>query len=426
MFMQSFLSALFRYSVRNPTIFKIVVFLRNSIPDSYLKVKSIIQGWKKYPIPEGIIDSVHSYAKANSFDFRVAKDAMVLHNAKPHTHTDLDESFKNNLQVRFTPQFTISIPQGRVVNQGFVISHDNRVLEEVSMMFNGSKPVYKKIDGSHKIFSTNLAKKPAEYIDGRVAVLATPSAQHNYYHWMMELLPRLQILKMSGYDLIDDIDYFFVNSTASKFQQETLRASGIPSHKIIDSIWHPHVCARELVVVSRTGINGFFDQHTVHFLRNLFKDHLQQKKSRKIYLNRHNVRHRKILNEDKLESLLINCGFESISLDNLSVPEQAALMSSSKIVVSGHGASLTNLVFCQQGTKVLELFQRKNIHPIYWGISNLLGLEYHYVKSIQEDNMHAESDEDNNFSDMVFDLEEVQKILHTMLEPTPRRKYHSA
>ena len=408
------LSTIYKYSVKNPTAFKVVVFLRNNIPDIYLKMKALLKRWKKHPIPFGVIESIQSYAKQHGYQVNIAKEQKAITYEMPKLASDhpVDPRFTENREVTFPAQFTSIIPNGRVVNQGFVISPDNRILEEVSMTFDGSKPIYKKIGAEHKLFKTGIAKKPAEHINARVAVLATPSAQHNYYHWMMELLPRLQTLKMSGYDLVEDIDYYFVNSTAGSFQMETLKACGIPFNKIIDSIWHPHVSASELVVISRTGVNGFFDIHTINFLRNLFADHLQTHKSRKIYLNRRNVRHRRILNEDELETVLFEYGFESVSLDNLTVAEQAELLSSAEMVVSGHGASLTNLIFCQPGTKILELFQHNNIHPIYWGISNLLDLDYHYAKSVSHKSIKSMTiDEDNNFSDMIFDIKEVRSLL---------------
>ena len=420
----SLLSTIFKYSVKNPTIFKIAVFFRNHVPNTYLLFKSFLLRWKRYSKPQEVLESMRSYAEVNKFECKVIKEATVLHHPLPKTISEyIDNAFKHNVQITFPAQMITTIPFGRVVNQGFVITPDNSILEEVSMMFNGSKPVYKRIDNSHKLFTTDIATKPAEFIDARIAVLATPSAQHNYYHWMMELLPRLQTLRMGGFDLNNDIDYFFVNSTASSFQKETLKACGVSTNKIIDSIWHPHVTARELIVISRTGKDGFFDHHTVNFLRGLFKDSMKKTNSKMIYLNRHNVRHRRILNENELEQMLINYGFESISLDNLSVSEQASLLSSAKVVISGHGASLTNLVFCHKGTKVLELFQSNNIHPIYWGISNILDLEYHYLKSSEA--INDSHDIESNFSDMVFDLNDVEKALKLMLKSTTTPNLYS-
>lgn len=392
-------------------------WLLSCIIKAQLKIKSYIYKWKKYDVPQEFISSLEEYTADNGFYFEAVKNQEAFVMNKPKTLVDdVSEVFANYQTLQLKPQFIAVIPEGRVFAQGYVLSHDNRLIEELSMHQSMSGPSNIPVDKTHDVFSTDIATKPAEYIDGRVLVLATPFAQGNYYHWMMELIPRIEILQASNNALFDAIDYFYINSPRTKYQKETLRALGIPSEKIIDEYWHPHVCARELVVISRTrnGVDCFFRPETVHFIRNLFKGNLHREKTRRIYLNRKNVLYRKILNEDQLEALLCTYGFESVSLDAMSVSQQAELLSSCEMVVSPHGASLTNLVFCNEGAKVLELFQADNVNPMYWGISNILNLDYYYLKSkplkdtIKEDAL-------DNFSDIIFDLKDVEQMLSLMV-----------
>ncbi|MBD1921548.1 glycosyltransferase family 61 protein [Microcoleus sp. FACHB-831] len=46
-------------------------------------------------------------------------------------------------------------------------------------------------------------------------------------------------------------------------------------------------------------------------------------------------------------------GFEQVTLESLSVSDQAALFSSAQVVIAPHGAGLSNVVFCNRGTKVI-------------------------------------------------------------------------
>ncbi|MDT9338046.1 glycosyltransferase 61 family protein, partial [Trichodesmium erythraeum 21-75] len=41
-----------------------------------------------------------------------------------------------------------------------------------------------------------------------------------------------------------------------------------------------------------------------------------------------------------------------------------------------HGAGLTNIVFCNPGTKVVELFS-SHVKPYYWSLCNCCNLEYY-------------------------------------------------
>ncbi len=85
------------------------------------------------------------------------------------------------------------------------------------------------------------------------------------------------------------------------------------------------------------------------------------------------------MNEDEILNLLKSYGFTVIVLESMSVLEQAALFSQAKIIISPHGSGLTNLVFCQPGTKVIELFTPNYVYHCYWWISNLIGLDYYYL-----------------------------------------------
>jgi capsular polysaccharide biosynthesis protein len=63
----------------------------------------------------------------------------------------------------------------------------------------------------------------------------------------------------------------------------------------------------------------------------------------------------------------------------MSVKNQALLFNSASHVVCPHGADLTNLVFCQSGTRVVELFNPSYFTPLYWSLCNQLSHSYSYL-----------------------------------------------
>ncbi len=63
----------------------------------------------------------------------------------------------------------------------------------------------------------------------------------------------------------------------------------------------------------------------------------------------------------------------------MSVTEQASCLASAEIVVAPHGAGLTNLVFCNPGTKVIEIFSPSYLPNCYWILSNVCGLDHYYL-----------------------------------------------
>jgi capsular polysaccharide biosynthesis protein len=72
-------------------------------------------------------------------------------------------------------------------------------------------------------------------------------------------------------------------------------------------------------------------------------------------------------------------GWETVTLTGMSTKKQIELFSSASHVISTHGAGLTNLLWCQLGTKVIEISQtellEKKVYPV---LSHHLGLS-HYV-----------------------------------------------
>ena len=65
---------------------------------------------------------------------------------------------------------------------------------------------------------------------GKVVVLSG-LAGHVYYHWLFDIIPRIELIRLSGIKL-EEIDWFVVNNIEKSFQRETLNWLGIPTAKM--------------------------------------------------------------------------------------------------------------------------------------------------------------------------------------------------
>ena len=98
------------------------------------------------------------------------------------------------------------------------------------------------------------------------------------------------------------------------------------------------------------------DLHREEYLvktRELFTTH--KKSQNRVYISRKNATHRKLLNEDKVESLLEDYGFKTVQAESLSFKEQVLLFSSCSHLITNYGSGLSNVLFMQNNAKVLEL-----------------------------------------------------------------------
>jgi tetratricopeptide (TPR) repeat protein/capsular polysaccharide biosynthesis protein len=299
-------------------------------------------------------------------------------------------SEKDEISFPYPTTFVAAIPEGRawivpqqnywmVCNAIAVITPDNYLLADLSRDYPGKLPVCQKNDpGKHRVFELDVFP-PLETIDGNIAILSGLSG-NVYFHWMVDILPRIELLRQGGFDL-EKIDGFVVNSYQQSFQRETLGLLGIPEGKIIESDRVPHIKAKQLICPSFPGDLGWPPPWAIHFLRREFFGKLTLKSGypERIYISRSQARYRKVFNETEVIEVLSEAGFVPIWLESLSFEEQIALFSQAKVIVSPHGSGLTNIIFCQRGTKVIEFMSPHYIGHYYWGISHTLKLEHYYL-----------------------------------------------
>ncbi|MEP6515422.1 tetratricopeptide repeat protein [Microcoleus vaginatus] len=294
------------------------------------------------------------------------------------------------LPVESPKTFVAAIPNGRVwivPQENYwlickaiaVITPDNYLLADVSRDYPGFLPGCEKHDvRKHSVFQ--LESFPGlKQIDGRVAVLSGLSG-NVYFHWMVDVLPRIELLRHSGRDLAE-IDWFLVNSCQHQFQRESLRILGISEEKVLESDRLPHIQATELIVPSFAGYLGWPSGWAMDFLRREFLKGIITSSSypKRIYISRSKARYRRVLNEEDVVEVLENFGFVSILPESLSLAEQIAHFYHAEVIVAAHGSGLTNTIFCRQGTKVIELVSPHYISHYYWGISQYLQLEHYFL-----------------------------------------------
>ena len=294
------------------------------------------------------------------------------------------------LPVESPKTFAAAIPNGRVwivPQENYwlickaiaVITPDNYLLADVSRDYPGFLPGCEKHDvRKHSVFDLE-SFPPLKQIEGRVAVLSGLSG-NVYFHWMVDVLPRIELLRRSGRDLAD-IDWFLVNSCQHQFQRESLRILGIPEEKVLESDRYPHIQATELIVPSFAGYLGWPSGWAIDFLRREFLQGIIPSYSypKRIYISRSKARYRRVLNEADVVEVLEGFGFVSILPESMSLEEQIAYFYHAEVIVTAHGSGLTNTIFCNSGTKIIELMSPHYISHYYWGSSQYLQLEHYFL-----------------------------------------------
>lgn len=264
----------------------------------------------------------------------------------------------------FSP-FVGVIPDGRIWGiRGAVLTPEDKLVWDVSIEHSAEPPEM------HSVFRKASLPPPVS-CDETCANLAY-TAGDSYFHWMLDVLPRLDLIQQSGIP-IDRYVFSYMANPPLSFQQETLDMLGIPEEVRFQPQADTHIQIRRLVVPSLIGHTSRYPKWAVDYLRRRL---LPAAGHSRIYISRSDARHRRVANEEQVIKLLEAYGFVAISLRHRSVSEQIGLFASAEVIVSPHGANLTNLIFCRPGTRVIELFSPGYVNPIYWAISHHAHMRY--------------------------------------------------
>jgi capsular polysaccharide biosynthesis protein len=208
-----------------------------------------------------------------------------------------------------------------------------------------------------------------------VTGLVAGNRPETYYHWMVEVAPKLLMLEASGgwsrYDRI------VVPPLTKRFQRETMDCFGVPKALIDEFQSSQLVEADELIVPFRPNDNRIPAWLVRAMASRLLKELPPQ--NALIYISRRDSPARRVENEDEVIACLEPLGFEVATLSGMSVAAQAALFASARVIVGPHGAGFANLLFCQPGAIVLELFSPHYVNFCYWTLSQGARLSYNYI-----------------------------------------------
>lgn len=323
--------------------------------------------------------------KYQDIEYFKGHDAQIIEYA-PFPYCELPN--EQPAKIKFAETFLLSIPYGRVSSEnGFIIIGDRYMLHELVTV---CRQFYFYIN---LILWNNFEK--VRKVPGRVLVLTKQHADC-YGHWIIEVLGRLALAEIIGIDY----DWIYV-SQEKKYMRETLQEWGIPLDKIIEPKHEfSHIQADTLLVPSipgfRAPISGqyfnsknqlclYCNPFVIEYLRNKFISKALEKNKKKfvkrIFISRADGGNgRRVLNEEDVFNRFAQHGFEKYHLSQLSFLEQIALFNQAEIVAGVNGSGLTNIIFCNKNTQIVELFQGRADSSFY-NIAQTLQLKYMPVKT---------------------------------------------
>ena len=230
-----------------------------------------------------------------------------------------------------------------------------------------------------------------------------------YYDYLMFVAAKVVRAKsaLTDHEYAEAVVSYPLLNTA--FEREVLHLLGFTDDRIVDS--------RSVEVRFRTGVFGntgswFYPNPTdiLHLRKSLLARMTGRTSAAgRIYISR--TGWRKILNEREVIAMLQRFNFLIIEDVPRSVADQCAIFSSARVIIGPHGSAFANILWCQPGAHLIELFSPSYIADYFRYMASLLHLTYSALAPGHPSASHYSNADD----DITVPMADLQRALELIL-----------
>lgn len=204
--------------------------------------------------------------------------------------------------------------------------------------------------------------------------------------------------------------------THTNYERDILALFGFEAERVFDSR-HVNVQFQTCIFGSndswfyanKQDIDAFRQLLNLHFAQQL---KAQERQHNRIYVRR--AGRRRILNEEALIALLQHYGLQIIDDVPRTLLEQVLIYHHAAFVIGPHGAAFTNILWCQPGTHLFELFPNTYTPDYFRYLAQVLGLTYSaYCHEIPLGSEHHHVEDD-----IYLDIKEIEHTLRSVFTDT--------
>ena len=265
----------------------------------------------------------------------------------------------------------------------------------------------------------------------------------NYYHWMIEALPKLLLVDAEHPGAV-----IIVPGPTPEFIKTSIQLMGFTNLHYLTRHWAEEVKVSRLLLPelvyyeeedqavlqarsgqteatsgSRSGDSPGFNPSEELILavrRKLLErfENMLPVPTRRVYISRANQKIRRLVNEVELLPVLEEFGFEVCYFEGMTLIEQMQLMLQTQIFVSLHGSNMVNILFMQQGCQVVELMNQDYVNDAYYLLASSLKLPYYSMPCtmIKETGETVDRVALND-ADVTVDVQALEKLLVSAISP---------
>ena len=344
------------------------------------------------------------------YDIILGKQKIILNSGVEKVLKQSQNTKKINDQLFETPEGQVTLVNNIILhgNSG-LISFKGKYIVESALSFNRLLKIRSAI---RDLFYSLFKSKKIDNNEFYTSIIHLPWGESSNYHWFIDCLSRIYLLQSYRERKLN----IYVHESIKKFQIETLRFC-IPENWTIQTLPKK----KNIKIHNFYFLNfqskensGYLHPKIVDFLKTkIFEgyslennSYKSKKKKNRIYISRKNAQIRRIFNEKDFCIFLNKFEFTTYYAEQLSYAEQVKLFKNAEIIISPHGAGLTNFLF-SSSPLIIEIHPEHRVKSHYAMLSLSVNSKYFSVlapvKNRKNDEMYLTSKE--------FDL--IEKIIKT-------------
>ena len=228
--------------------------------------------------------------------------------------------------------------------------------------------------GVLKFFAKNRLLRRRRRVEGP-RLWVTDDWSNGYFHWLADALPRLYAAREAARGVTLLLPHGFERL---EFVTSSLRLFGPPR---VEYVGADEVCVCDrLLMPTHTAPSGHYNEPLVRELRDLMLEgYGAAGGDARLYVSRGRAPKRRLTNEAEVARVAEEFGFRVVYFEEHSFEEQVRMAAGARLLMSSHGAGLTNLLFMPPGASVLEL-RREGERERNWffNLASAAGVQYFY------------------------------------------------
>ena len=329
--------------------------------------------------------------------------AFAIKYEKPILPLEEEDQFKTGVHENFNEVRLYKKHFVAVLSDGLAFSN-NRKLFEMTSRTQVVNNINRKI--LYELIRTRI--KRYRFVEN--AILVFDDWSGNYFHFWNDLMPRLYlcrhlVAKKKLTILVNGKTEIIARTIFPLLGFHNLKYITYDQLCLVANLYYPEFITPHV---------GSFHEATMRNMKEFVFKKLSVKhnscRNLRLYISRSKAQHRKVINEDDLSEILVEFGFKIVFAEEYTALEQIHLFKDAEAVMGLHGAGLSNMLFCKEGTKVIELRQRGGVqNNLFYQLASTLGHPYYCYFSeqavttdFQQSDIHVEPVNLTRFLSAIF------------------------